>query len=132
MPVTYRLGSPGRHVAMNSLGVLAVCEALGGGPDARDCRRLAEVTPPSGRGEQLGLSRRAATSCSIDESYNANPASMRAALAMLGQAPVGLRRPADRGARRHAGTRAGGPRCMPACVAALEEQASTSSSPPGR
>ncbi len=42
----------------------------------------------------------------IDESYNANPASMRAALALLGQADAGARA-AHRGARRHAGTWAG-------------------------
>ena len=40
----------------------------------------------------------------IDESYNANPASMRAALALLGQAPTRVARPAHRRAGRHAGT----------------------------
>ena len=44
----------------------------------------------------------------IDESYNANPASMRAALALLGASAPGPRRPPHRGARRDAGTRATG------------------------
>ena len=51
----------------------------------------------------------------IDESYNANPASMRAAIALLGQAPVGAARPAHRRARRHAGA---GRARRDACIAA--------------
>jgi UDP-N-acetylmuramoyl-tripeptide--D-alanyl-D-alanine ligase len=90
MPVTYRLGSPGKHVAMNSLCVLAVCEGLGADLTLATLK-LAEVTPPSGRGEQLRLVAPGGDVVLYDESYNANPASMRAALSILGQAPVGLR-----------------------------------------
>src|SRR5205823_9690211 len=53
---------------------------------------LANLTPPSGgRGERIALELPAGPALLIDESYNANPASMRAALALLGQAPIGPR-----------------------------------------
>ncbi|WP_460448819.1 UDP-N-acetylmuramoylalanyl-D-glutamyl-2,6-diaminopimelate--D-alanyl-D-alanine ligase [Alsobacter sp. SYSU BS001988] len=89
-PVTYRIGSPGKHAAMNSLGVLAVVEALGGDL-ALAAIAMADVTPPSGRGEQVRLPAPGGDIALYDESYNANPASVRAALGVLGQAPVGLR-----------------------------------------
>jgi UDP-N-acetylmuramoyl-tripeptide--D-alanyl-D-alanine ligase len=89
-PVTYRLGSPGRHVAMNSLGVIASAVALGADL-ALTCLAMAEVTPPTGRGQQIRLQAPGGEITLFDESYNANPASMRAALGVLGQAPVGLR-----------------------------------------
>jgi UDP-N-acetylmuramoyl-tripeptide--D-alanyl-D-alanine ligase len=89
-PVTYRLGSPGKHVAMNSLGVLASVVALGGDL-ALACLAMADVAPPSGRGQQIRLKAPGGEITLIDESYNANPASMRAALGVLGQLPVGLR-----------------------------------------
>lgn len=89
-PVTYRLGSPGRHVALNSLGVLATALALGA--DLALCAlAFAEVTPPSGRGAQVRLPAPGGEITLLDESYNANPASMRAAFDVLGQTPVGLR-----------------------------------------
>lgn len=89
-PVTYRLGSPGRHVAMNSLGVLASAVALGADL-ALTCLAMPAVTPPAGRGQQVRLQAPGGDIILFDESYNANPASMRAALSVLGQAPVGLR-----------------------------------------
>ncbi|WP_406858634.1 UDP-N-acetylmuramoylalanyl-D-glutamyl-2,6-diaminopimelate--D-alanyl-D-alanine ligase [Alsobacter sp. KACC 23698] len=89
-PVTYRIGSPGKHAAMNSLGVLGVVEALGGDL-ALAAIAMADVTPPSGRGEQIRLPAPGGDIALYDESYNANPASVRAALGVLGQAPVGLR-----------------------------------------
>jgi UDP-N-acetylmuramoyl-tripeptide--D-alanyl-D-alanine ligase len=53
---------------------------------------LSNLKPPSGgRGERITLELPGGTALLIDESYNANPASMRAALALLGQAPVGPR-----------------------------------------
>ncbi|MCZ8097208.1 MAG: UDP-N-acetylmuramoylalanyl-D-glutamyl-2,6-diaminopimelate--D-alanyl-D-alanine ligase [Burkholderiales bacterium] len=89
-PVTYQLGSPGRHVALNSLAVLAVVEALGADL-ALAALAFAEVKPPSGRGEQLRVTVPGGEIALYDESYNANPASMRAAFDVLGQAPVGFR-----------------------------------------
>ena len=52
---------------------------------------LAELQPPAGRGARQTLDVPGGTALLIDESYNANPASMRAALALLGQVPMGPR-----------------------------------------
>jgi UDP-N-acetylmuramoyl-tripeptide--D-alanyl-D-alanine ligase len=80
-PLVYRVGAPGRHVAMNSLGVLAAIKALGGDL-ALAALALAELKPPVGRGECTVLDAGGAFTL-VDESFNANPASMRAALANL-------------------------------------------------
>src|SRR5262249_9624981 len=52
---------------------------------------LAKLQPASGRGTRSPLELPDGTALLIGESYNANPASMRAALALLGQAEVGPR-----------------------------------------
>jgi UDP-N-acetylmuramoyl-tripeptide--D-alanyl-D-alanine ligase len=86
--VTYKLGAPGRHVALNSLAVLAAA-SLVGADLALTALALAELEPPTGRGQRITLDLAGGGSALlIDESYNANPASMRAALALLGQAWV--------------------------------------------
>lgn len=87
-PIAYRLGSPGRHLAMNSLAVLAAVHALGADVEAA-ALALAEVRPPIGRGERIVLRAPGGAFTLVDESYNANPASMRAALDNLGRAPTG-------------------------------------------
>jgi UDP-N-acetylmuramoyl-tripeptide--D-alanyl-D-alanine ligase len=85
--VTYKLGAPGRHVVLNSLAVLAAT-ALAGGDLALAALALAEIKPTTGRGARVTLQLPGGTALLIDESYNANPASMAAALALLGQAEV--------------------------------------------
>ena len=82
--VTYKLGAPGRHLVLNSLSVLAAA-ALVGADLALAALALADLQPASGRGSRLILHMPRGTALLIDESYNANPASMRAALALLGQ-----------------------------------------------
>jgi UDP-N-acetylmuramoyl-tripeptide--D-alanyl-D-alanine ligase len=82
--VTYKLGAPGRHLVLNSLSVLAAA-ALVGADLALAALALADLQPASGRGSRLTLHMPGGTVLLIDESYNANPASMRAALALLGQ-----------------------------------------------
>lgn len=89
-PVTYRIGSPGKHIVLNSLGVFAVAEALGADL-ALTALAFADVKPPSGRGARIALGEEGRVITLIDESYNANPASMKAALDLLGQAEIGLR-----------------------------------------
>ncbi|MDP4024275.1 UDP-N-acetylmuramoylalanyl-D-glutamyl-2,6-diaminopimelate--D-alanyl-D-alanine ligase [Methylobacterium sp. NEAU 140] len=89
-PVTYQLGTAGRHTALNSLGVLAVVHALGGDL-ARAALSLAALKPPVGRGERTALELPGGTAWLVDESYNANPASVRAALATLGGIETGPR-----------------------------------------
>jgi UDP-N-acetylmuramoyl-tripeptide--D-alanyl-D-alanine ligase len=81
-PVTYRVGTAGRHIALNSLSVLATVHILGADL-ALASLALSELRPPVGRGERTLLTIADGTALLIDESYNANPASMRAALANL-------------------------------------------------
>jgi UDP-N-acetylmuramoyl-tripeptide--D-alanyl-D-alanine ligase len=84
--VTYKLGAPGRHVVQNSLAVLAAV-VLMGGDLAGATLALGAMGAPKGRGERLRLALPGGGKVTlIDESYNANPASMRAAIALLGQA----------------------------------------------
>jgi UDP-N-acetylmuramoyl-tripeptide--D-alanyl-D-alanine ligase len=89
-PVTYKLGAPGRHIVLNSLSVLAAA-VLAGADLALAAVALAHLAPPTGRGARVILRVPGGTALLIDESYNANPASMAAAIALLGQAPVGQR-----------------------------------------
>ena len=71
---------------MNSLAVAAAVEALGASLEA--ClSALADVVPPAGRGARSEIALRGGALLLIDESYNANPASMAAALANLGAVP---------------------------------------------
>jgi UDP-N-acetylmuramoyl-tripeptide--D-alanyl-D-alanine ligase len=85
--VTYKLGAPGRHLILNSLAVLAAAK-LAGADLALAALALADIAPASGRGARMVLTVPGGRAVLIDESYNANPASMRAALELLGQAPV--------------------------------------------
>ena len=89
-PVTYKLGAPGMHLVHNSLAVLAGV-ALVGADLALAALALAKFKPTAGRGTRVTLRAPGGSALLIDESYNANPASMRAAIALLGQAPVGAR-----------------------------------------
>ena len=86
-PVTYKLGSPGKHIVLNSLAVLAAADALGADL-ALAALALGDLTPPSGRGARQVLHAPAGPFTLIDESYNGNPASMRAAIENLGRMPV--------------------------------------------
>ena len=85
--VTYKLGAPGRHVVENSLAVLAAAQLLGADL-ALAALALADLKAPAGRGERVTLELPGGAVLLIDESYNANPISMRAALALLGQVPM--------------------------------------------
>jgi UDP-N-acetylmuramoyl-tripeptide--D-alanyl-D-alanine ligase len=104
--LSYQMGAPGRHLALNSLAVLLAAQALGV-PLENACAALAHFTPPAGRGERSTLHAVDGTFTLIDESYNANPASMRAALALAGALPIPLggRRIALLGDMRELGSR---------------------------
>ena len=85
-PLAFRLGAPGRHYAMNALAAIAAIDALGA--DLATCLpALAEIAAPAGRGARQAVAYKGGTILLIDESYNANPASMAAALANLGAVP---------------------------------------------
>jgi UDP-N-acetylmuramoyl-tripeptide--D-alanyl-D-alanine ligase len=82
----FRIGAPGRHWVSNALGVVACAATLGADPEAA-ARALAAFTPPAGRGRQHRVVVPGGRVTLIDDSYNANPASLRAALRVLGTAP---------------------------------------------
>ena len=84
----YKLGLPGEHMAVNSLAVLAAVKLLGVDL-ARGALALAVAEPAKGRGVRERLAAPGGDILLIDESYNANPASMRAALALLAAARPG-------------------------------------------
>jgi UDP-N-acetylmuramoyl-tripeptide--D-alanyl-D-alanine ligase len=83
----------GRHWAMNVLAVLAGVRAVGADP-RRAAEALAGLEELPGRGRRYNLSWQGGTLLLIDESYNASPAAMRAAFAVLAAIPPGV------GARR--------------------------------
>ncbi len=83
--IDFQLGAPGRHMAENAVGVLLAVEALGVSV-SRAALALSEFSSPKGRGERFTLQASNGPFTVIDESYNANPASMRAALSLLGAA----------------------------------------------
>ncbi len=104
--IDYRLGVAGRHWVMNSLAVLAAVAALGADVDAA-AGALATLGALDGRGRVHRITIGGAAITLIDESYNANPASIRAALETLGRtAPApGGRRIAVLGEMRELGAR---------------------------
>ncbi|MEL6571915.1 MAG: UDP-N-acetylmuramoyl-tripeptide--D-alanyl-D-alanine ligase [Pseudomonadota bacterium] len=81
-----KLSAPGRHFAMNAVGVLAAVEALGADP-AMAARDMAQWAPPSGRGQREVIQLDEAVETSrfdlIDDAFNANPTSLAAALEVL-------------------------------------------------
>lgn len=83
------IGAPGQHIAENAVAALAVAERAGADLDLARAA-LATLKPEKGRGAQHVLSVPGGSITLIDESYNANPSSMRAAIALLaGTAPSG-------------------------------------------
>ncbi len=81
--VTTRLALPGRHNVMNALAATAAALALGVGL-ADIAAGLAAVQPVQGRWQALRASGGARI---INDTYNANPASLEAGLALLSGAP---------------------------------------------
>lgn len=82
--LTFKVGMAGRHWVGNALAVLAAVHAAGGDL-ALAGLALAELTDLPGRGQRLRVVARDGSAVVIDESYNANPASMVASLAVLGE-----------------------------------------------
>ena len=86
--IRYQLSMPGRHFVMNSLAVLGAVNAVGGDPLAA-ARTLEALAPLDGRGRRFDLALAGGSFTLIDESYNANPASMRAAFETLAKTRPG-------------------------------------------
>ncbi len=79
------IGAPGRHIAENALAALGVVTLVGADLD-KAIDALATLQPEKGRGQRHKLRLGVGSLTLIDESYNANPASMRAAIALLAAA----------------------------------------------
>lgn len=79
--VDCHVGAPGAHIAQNVVGALTAV-ALLEGDVLNAAAALKNFTALKGRGARFS----AGSIAVIDESYNANPASMAAALALLGAA----------------------------------------------
>ena len=83
--VCYTVAAPGDHWVINSLAVMAAVRAAGGDLGAAGLA-LAELQGLKGRGARHEITAAdGGTALLIDESYNANPASMAATLAQLGE-----------------------------------------------
>ena len=81
--LSFTMAQPGMHWVSNGLAVLAAVQAVGGDLMLAGLA-LAEIPELPGRGERVEIAVEDGSLIVIDESYNANPTSMRAALAVLG------------------------------------------------
>ena len=84
----YKIGAPGRHLVINSLAVLAAAELVGA-DIALAALALDELQAAPGRGAPIAIELGGGSALVLDESYNANPASVAAALAVLGRSVIG-------------------------------------------
>jgi UDP-N-acetylmuramoyl-tripeptide--D-alanyl-D-alanine ligase len=106
----FTVAAPGDHWVSNALAVLAAVESVGGDLAAAGLA-LAEMPGLPGRGERRILPVAGGEALLIDESYNANPLSMKATLTQLGRETAdrrlailgGMRELGDRSAELHAG-----------------------------
>jgi len=85
--ICYTIAEPGEHWIANSLGVMAAVRAAGGDLASAGLA-LAEMGGLKGRGARHTIAAAGGPALLIDESYNANPASMRATLKALAATPA--------------------------------------------
>jgi UDP-N-acetylmuramoyl-tripeptide--D-alanyl-D-alanine ligase len=85
--IAARIGAPGRHIVQNALAVLGAADLVGTDV-AKVALALESLSPEPGRGKRHVLRHPKGPITLIDESYNANPASMQAAMALLDATPV--------------------------------------------
>ena len=104
--ICYTVSLPGEHWVLNSLAVMAAVRAVGGDLGAAGLA-LAELEGLTGRGAHHAVAASGGDGSGgalvIDESYNANPASMAVTIAELGRTPA-RRRIAVLGAMKELGT----------------------------
>ena len=87
-PVKCKIGLPGRHWVSNCLAVLAAADAAGADLD-RAALALARLSPLDGRGRRHRVDLSDGAFLVIDESYNASPVAVRAAIETLAAAEIG-------------------------------------------
>ena len=99
--VAFKLASRGRHFAMNALGALAAIDSVGGDIEAA-MPALETWEPPAGRGSRYKVWLDGADSpiVLIDDTFNANPSSLDAALTVLASIEPGPRGAAECAGRR--------------------------------
>lgn len=85
--ISYKVSLPGKHQVMNSLATLTAVFAAGA-DIAAAAAALGQLSPLPGRGKSYQLEFLGGSIQLIDESYNANPTSMQAALNNLGNTKV--------------------------------------------
>ena len=88
--VTYKVGAPGRHLVMNSLAVMGAVKVMGADL-ALAGFEYAKLQAADGRGRRYSVELSGGALTVVDESYNANPASMRATIETLGASTPGPR-----------------------------------------
>jgi UDP-N-acetylmuramoyl-tripeptide--D-alanyl-D-alanine ligase len=79
----FRLRAPGRHMAVNALAAIAAAAMLADVAPEAIVHALENFAPVAGRGVRRPIDVPGGAALLLDESYNGNPASMRAALAVL-------------------------------------------------
>jgi UDP-N-acetylmuramoyl-tripeptide--D-alanyl-D-alanine ligase len=84
--LSFTIAQPGTHWVSNAMGILAAVDAAGGDLEMAGLA-LAEMGGLAGRGARFMAAVPGGEALVIDESYNANPASMRATLAVLANEP---------------------------------------------
>ena len=100
--LTFTISQRGEHWVPNALAVLAAVEAVGADVAVAGLA-LADMAGLKGRGERHTLELDGGEALLIDESYNANPASMAATLKSLGASSEAKRRIAVLGPMRELG-----------------------------
>lgn len=81
--LTFSMPTSGRYLAENAMAVLAAAEAMGA-DKTNVAQGLSDFELMGGRGARDTLRLQGGSYTLIDESYNANPASMSASIGMLG------------------------------------------------
>jgi UDP-N-acetylmuramoyl-tripeptide--D-alanyl-D-alanine ligase len=100
--LTFTISQPGAHWVSNALAVLGAVEAMGGDLAAAGLA-LADMKGLKGRGERRLIAVEGGEALLIDESYNANPASMAATLKSFAEERIAGRRIAILGVMRELG-----------------------------
>lgn len=86
-PMAFRLHIAGRHNVRNALAA-AACALAAGVPLEAVARGLEAFEPVKGRSRALGVKLGARTLTLVDDTYNANPDSARAAIDVLAELPA--------------------------------------------